>query len=696
MTTVNIDLSVQQPLVELDVAAGQAVLVPKLSAPDLSKMEELVAAAADSETAAGEHAQAAQNSATTASESATTAGEHEQEAKNYASAAGEHAITAGGHAVAAQGSAATANEKAQAAQVSAATASESASNAGEHAVAAGQQAQAAQNSATTASGHAQAASESAATTGQHAATASAQAQAAQGSAATASEKAQSARESATTAGLALTSMQGMVDAADNSAKAAKLAESAVNESALNIEILTLATQAAAGAAQESALKSQTEAEAADESAEEARAEAQAAKAAAETSQSAIIESQAHASTAQTAAENAEQWASDAKNASESSLASATTAEAAKSESQQAAAAAAGSAVNAKASETAALAASQAAQVSAVTVNEAVAVVGGHASAAQASATTAQASAQAAAKSLADMALLGGGNDDLYAKMRLYTQSRLGLIANGSGGMGDNYNFSTMTYTQKDVYFGRGAFISGTLGGIHTTDEKIPLEPDSNYEFSVYARCLEKGDATSTAAGINLARCFDVDGLDILPQHVGTITVKLGAPLKNGDTTVTIHPDDRERMRVWVAANKNGGHVHLANPNYVNSKGYRYERGTYVREIYNTGEPTPDASLLYDVNNGVLSKFTINAAPEAGVASGESITFTKTGAVYVYAIGNMNNSAIPTDRWERYSGRFSTNSLRPGTAEVVIGCQLNRSSRYGTKTALSAMSLHKVF
>ena len=175
-----------------------------------------------------------------------------------------------------------------------------------------------------------------------------------------------------------------------------------------------------------------------------------------------------------------------------------------------------------------------------------------------------------------------------------------------------------------------------------------------------------------------------------------ITVKLGAPLQNGDTTVTIHPDDRERMRVWVAANSNGGNVHLANPDYINSKGYRYERGTYVREIYNTGTATPGASLLYDVNNGVLSRFTINAAPAGGVASNESITFTKTGSAYIYAIGNMVGTAIPTDRWQRYSGRFSTNTLRPGTAEVVIGCQLNRSSRYGTKTALSAMSLHKVF
>ena len=77
MTTINIDLS-ERPLAELDVVAGQAVFVPKISAQDLSKMEELAAATAASEAAAGEYAQAAQGSATMASESATTASEHAQ------------------------------------------------------------------------------------------------------------------------------------------------------------------------------------------------------------------------------------------------------------------------------------------------------------------------------------------------------------------------------------------------------------------------------------------------------------------------------------------------------------------------------------------------------------------------------------------------------------------------------------------
>ena len=112
MTTINIDLSVQQPFVELDVAAGQAVLVPKISALDLSKVEELVAAAAASETAAGEHAQTAQGSAATASEQAQTAR--------------ESATTAGLALTSIQGMVDAADESAKAAKLAQSAAYESA------------------------------------------------------------------------------------------------------------------------------------------------------------------------------------------------------------------------------------------------------------------------------------------------------------------------------------------------------------------------------------------------------------------------------------------------------------------------------------------------------------------------------------------------------------------------------------------
>ena len=129
MTTINIDLNVQQPLAVLDVAAGQAVLVPKNSALDLSKVEELVAAAAASETAAGEHAQTAQGSASESQQAAAAAAGSAVNAKASETAAlaasqaaqvsavtvNEAVAVAGGHATTAQASATTAQASAQAA-----------------------------------------------------------------------------------------------------------------------------------------------------------------------------------------------------------------------------------------------------------------------------------------------------------------------------------------------------------------------------------------------------------------------------------------------------------------------------------------------------------------------------------------------------------------------------------------------------
>ena len=167
MTTINIDLNVQQPLAVLDVAAGQAVLVPKNSALDLSKVEELVAAAAASETAAGEHAQTAQGSATTASGHAQAAREAATTAEAAKSESQQAAAAAAGSAVNAKASETAALAASQAAQVSAVTVNDAVAVAGGHASAAqasattaGDAATTAQASATTAQASAQAAAKS--------------------------------------------------------------------------------------------------------------------------------------------------------------------------------------------------------------------------------------------------------------------------------------------------------------------------------------------------------------------------------------------------------------------------------------------------------------------------------------------------------------------------------------------------------
>ena len=202
MTTINIDLNVQQPLAVVDVAAGQAVLVPKNSALDLSKVEELVAAAAASETAAGEHAQTAQGSATTAS--------------GHAQAASESATTASGHAQAAQASETTAQASATTAQASATTAQASATTAQASATTAQASATTAQASATTAQASATTAQASETTAQASATTAQASATTAQASATTAQASATTAQASATTAQASATTAQASAQAAAKS------------------------------------------------------------------------------------------------------------------------------------------------------------------------------------------------------------------------------------------------------------------------------------------------------------------------------------------------------------------------------------------------------------------------------------------------------------------------------------------------
>ena len=268
MTTINIDLNVQQPLAVVDVAAGQAVLVPKNSALDLSKVEELVAAAAASETAAGEQAQAAQGSATTAS----------------------------GHAI-------TASQQAQAAQGSATTAS--------------QQAQDAQDSATTASEKAQAASESATTASGHATTAQASATTAQASATTAQASATTAQASATTAQASATTAEKAVTDAEAAKSESQQAAAAAAGSAVNAKASETAALAASQAAQVSAVTVNGavavvggHASAAQASETTAQASATTAQASATTAQASATTAQASATTAQASAQAAAKSLSD--------------------------------------------------------------------------------------------------------------------------------------------------------------------------------------------------------------------------------------------------------------------------------------------------------------------------------------------------------------------------------------------------
>ncbi len=233
MTTINIDLNVQQPLAVLDIAAGQAVLVPKNSALDLSKVEELVAAAAASETAAGEHAQTAQGSAATAQTAAKNAEQWASDAKNASESSLASATTAEAAKSESQQAAAAAAGSAVNAKASETAAKASETTAQASATAAQASETAAQASATTAQASATAAQASETAAQASATTAQASATAAQASETAAQASATTAQASATTAQASETAAQASAQAAAKSLSDMALTVGGVTQQAIN-------------------------------------------------------------------------------------------------------------------------------------------------------------------------------------------------------------------------------------------------------------------------------------------------------------------------------------------------------------------------------------------------------------------------------------------------------------------------------
>ena len=284
MTTINIDLNVQQPLAVLDVAAGQAVLVPKNSALDLSKVEELVAAAAASETAAGEYAQTAQGSAATASE-------HAQSARESASAAQEAALKAQTEAEAAEESAEEARTESQAAKAAAETSQSAIVAAQEHASTAQTAAENAEQLASDAENASESAlaavgtAQASATTAQAAQSESQQAAAAAaGSAVNAKASETAALAASQAAQVSAVTVNEAVAVAGGHAQAAKGSADTASEQALAAKGSATTASQQAQAAQNSATTANEKAQAASESATTAGGHATTAQASATTAQ----------------------------------------------------------------------------------------------------------------------------------------------------------------------------------------------------------------------------------------------------------------------------------------------------------------------------------------------------------------------------------------------------------------------------
>jgi hypothetical protein len=260
--------------------------------------------------------------------------------------------------------------------------------------------------------------------------------------------------------------------------------------------------------------------------------------------------------------------------------------------------------------------------------------------------------------------------------REYVQSRgMNLIANGTGALGNNYNFSSASVWYNDVPAGtKLAFYgaSGTQNSI-TTDELIPVDPNKTYRGTVSVKQL---GTASNSQFYAYAAPYDIDGANIFPYYVNIVPstqTTLAQNLNVGDTVVYLTSTTN-----WTTVNG-----FLAVYGWKNSYGYQYPDYIYTRS-------TKQISSITASNNSITLS---TAWSGASAAAGQAVANTQSAGTYKYFIAA---TAVPSSSsWSTYAGEiggtsngWETNKFPVGTAYIRLGWLAN----YTVSTASSFMAV----
>lgn len=279
---------------------------------------------------------------------------------------------------------------------------------------------------------------------------------------------------------------------------------------------------------------------------------------------------------------------------------------------------------------------------------------------------------------------------------LYIQSRgTGLVTNGSGMLGNNYNFPSSTFVQNDKPVGATGSFYAPIGSSNSsmgTTEFVPVNPAKIYEFTSDARQIS-GSATFYMA----LQPRDVEGNIISPGHymvqAGTNTT-LAAPLNPGDTIVTLTDATN-----WnnSAPSPNAYMRSMIFWDYIDGKGYAWPAGSYSRNISGS-----DFWPIGGISGNVI---TLNA-PYSGIAhpAGTLVSNNTLGSSYMY----VGASAVTlTANWTTYKGRFggimplystaaATTALPQGSAYVSVSFLINYAgTSYPSQQAVSNVQITEV-
>ena len=269
---------------------------------------------------------------------------------------------------------------------------------------------------------------------------------------------------------------------------------------------------------------------------------------------------------------------------------------------------------------------------------------------------------------------GGEGTYPYATTQYSLAKGMNLTPNGTGLLFNNYNFSSFTYDQTQLYAGAGSF-QGSTQGAFSTDEFIPVDPSRAYKGSCWIKSTTVDSSNQAYFGIY---CHDVDEQGISPQfhmkYAGSTDTTLAADVNDGDLTITLTD-----ATGWC--NSSGSYLrNLAWYGYTNSYGYTYPDYTYTRNVIHSSGGAWAAG-------GITGNVITLASPwsRGFLASGSAIRNSRSGSTYKYSFGG--NKDIPGD-WTKLegviggsdtSGANNTAMFAPGTAFVKLLWLLNYPS-----------------
>lgn len=258
----------------------------------------------------------------------------------------------------------------------------------------------------------------------------------------------------------------------------------------------------------------------------------------------------------------------------------------------------------------------------------------------------------------------------------YILSRgVNLITNGNGLLGDNTNFSALTFDPVDTAAGGGSFkrLAGNSNSF-TSDEFIPVNPMRYYRLYALLKAGDIGGGNFDAANKQYFgyMCYDIDKLQIYPymvmKYAGSTDTTLAADLVSGvSTTMTL-----TSAAGWSTSAL--GHTrNISWWPYTNSKGYTYEDYTYTR----------NTSLAY-------SDFTTNGLWATSGISGNVITLRSvwTGPTLAAGTKIRNASSGSGGRYLLLAGGTVPNAWTPyngiiGEYETTGGISDYSKFLYGT-------------